>query len=168
MTLIVVSNRVARPKPDEPVEGGLAAALLPAVRHSGAIWVGSSGRLAAEGDHSGAIEHLRRSIDLFPTAGAWTALGTQYRAEGEADLALAAFDAAIELDSRAWAAHYERAVALLAKAPRADGDPLREEAIRSLERTLELRPGHPGASQLLARVRRELDTFEQSDHGGPW
>jgi hypothetical protein len=125
-------------------------------------------RLAAEGDHSGAIEHLRRSIDLFPTAGAWTALGTQYRAEGEADLALAAFDAAIELDSRAWAAHYERAVALLAKAPRADGDPLREEAIRSLERTLELRPGHPGASQLLARVRRELDTFEQSDHGGPW
>ncbi len=46
MTVIVVSNRVARPKPDEPIEGGLAAALLPAVKHSGAIWVGSSGRLS--------------------------------------------------------------------------------------------------------------------------
>lgn len=45
MTVIVVSNRVARPRGDEPIEGGLAAALLPAVRHSGAIWVGASGRL---------------------------------------------------------------------------------------------------------------------------
>jgi trehalose 6-phosphate synthase len=45
VTVIVVSNRVARPKGDEPIEGGLAAALLPAVRHSGAIWVGASGRL---------------------------------------------------------------------------------------------------------------------------
>ncbi len=47
MTVIVVSNRVARPKPDEPIEGGLAAALLPAVKNSGAIWVGSSGRFSA-------------------------------------------------------------------------------------------------------------------------
>lgn len=45
MTVIIVSNRVARPKADEPAQGGLAAALLPAVRHSGAIWVGASGRL---------------------------------------------------------------------------------------------------------------------------
>jgi trehalose 6-phosphate synthase len=45
VSIIIVSNRVARPKPDMPIEGGLAAALLPAVRHAGAIWVGSSGRL---------------------------------------------------------------------------------------------------------------------------
>jgi trehalose 6-phosphate synthase len=45
MSLIVVSNRVARPKADEPINGGLAAALLPAVTASGAIWVGSSGKL---------------------------------------------------------------------------------------------------------------------------
>ena len=44
MTLIVVSNRVARPAADEPIEGGLAAALLPAVQTSGAIWVGASER----------------------------------------------------------------------------------------------------------------------------
>jgi trehalose 6-phosphate synthase len=45
MSLILVSNRVARPKVDEPITGGLAAALLPAVTACGAIWVGSSGRL---------------------------------------------------------------------------------------------------------------------------
>ncbi len=44
MTVVVVSNRVARTKPDEPLAGGLAAALLPMVRDSGAIWVGSSGQ----------------------------------------------------------------------------------------------------------------------------
>jgi trehalose 6-phosphate synthase len=45
VNLIIVSNRVARPKPDAPIDGGLAAALLPAVKNSGAIWVGASGRL---------------------------------------------------------------------------------------------------------------------------
>ena len=48
MTVIVVSNRVARAKADEPVAGGLAAALLPMVRDSGAIWVGSSGQPARQ------------------------------------------------------------------------------------------------------------------------
>jgi trehalose 6-phosphate synthase len=50
MSLVVVSNRVARPKNDEPIAGGLAAALLPAVTTSGAIWVGSSGRLSEVSD----------------------------------------------------------------------------------------------------------------------
>jgi trehalose 6-phosphate synthase len=40
----VVSNRVARVSADEPMTGGLAAALLPAVKGSGAIWVGASDR----------------------------------------------------------------------------------------------------------------------------
>ncbi len=44
MNVVVVSNRVARAKSDEPVAGGLAAALIPMVRDSGAIWVGSSGQ----------------------------------------------------------------------------------------------------------------------------
>lgn len=47
MNLIVVSNRVARPAVDEPIEGGLAAALLPAVQTCGAIWVGASQHLRA-------------------------------------------------------------------------------------------------------------------------
>ena len=44
MSIVVVSNRVARANADEPMTGGLAAALLPAVKGSGAIWVGASGR----------------------------------------------------------------------------------------------------------------------------
>ena len=45
MNLVVVSNRVTRGKANEPITGGLAAALLPVVEKSGAIWVGSSGRV---------------------------------------------------------------------------------------------------------------------------
>ncbi|WP_322514498.1 alpha,alpha-trehalose-phosphate synthase (UDP-forming) [Rhodopseudomonas palustris] len=45
MNLVVVSNRVARASANEPMTGGLAAALLPIVEKSGAIWVGSSGRV---------------------------------------------------------------------------------------------------------------------------
>jgi trehalose 6-phosphate synthase len=44
VSIVVVSNRVARVQAEEPVAGGLAAALLPMVRDSGAIWVGSSGQ----------------------------------------------------------------------------------------------------------------------------
>ncbi|MGA7972420.1 MAG: trehalose-6-phosphate synthase, partial [Pseudolabrys sp.] len=40
---IVVSNRVARVTPGGPMVGGLAAALLPAVKQSGVVWFGSSG-----------------------------------------------------------------------------------------------------------------------------
>ena len=45
MNLVVVSNRISRGKANEPMTGGLAAALLPVVEKAGAIWVGSSGRV---------------------------------------------------------------------------------------------------------------------------
>src|SRR5579872_4633976 len=45
VNLVVVSNRVTRGNANEPVTGGLTAALLPVVEKSGAIWVGSSGRV---------------------------------------------------------------------------------------------------------------------------
>jgi trehalose 6-phosphate synthase len=45
VSLVVVSNRVSRGKANQPMTGGLAAALLPVVEQSGAIWVGSSGRV---------------------------------------------------------------------------------------------------------------------------
>lgn len=45
MNLVVVSNRVARATTNEPMTGGLAAALLPVVEKSGAVWLGSSGQL---------------------------------------------------------------------------------------------------------------------------
>src|SRR6516165_4486700 len=45
VNLVVANNRDARGKANEPMTGGLAAALLPVVENSGAIWVGSSGRV---------------------------------------------------------------------------------------------------------------------------
>jgi trehalose 6-phosphate synthase len=41
---IIVSNRVASASSNGPIMGGLAAALLPAVERSGAVWFGSSGK----------------------------------------------------------------------------------------------------------------------------
>jgi trehalose 6-phosphate synthase len=60
MSLVVVSNRVAKVRADEPIAGGLASALLPAVQSCGAIWVGSSGRLrdATHKDSFAEIEAL--------------------------------------------------------------------------------------------------------------
>jgi len=64
VNLIVVSNRVARAKSDEPVSGGLAAALIPMVRESGAIWVGSTSDAdgTATKDSPAAIEPLGNGI----------------------------------------------------------------------------------------------------------
>lgn len=60
MKLVIVSNRIARGKPGEPMMGGLAAALLPVVEKSGAIWVGSSGTLreGAQSESFAKIESL--------------------------------------------------------------------------------------------------------------
>jgi trehalose 6-phosphate synthase len=41
VTVILVSNRVVDPTVEGPIEGGLASALLQAVKTSGAIWVGT-------------------------------------------------------------------------------------------------------------------------------
>jgi trehalose 6-phosphate synthase len=89
--IVVVSNRVARVQADEPVTGGLASALLPVVKNSGAIWVGSSGRVrdASGKDSFAEIEALGSgalaTVDLptahyqgyyegFANSGLWPAL----------------------------------------------------------------------------------------------
>jgi trehalose 6-phosphate synthase len=92
VSVVVVSNRVAQAKPDEPIAGGLAAALLPMVRESGAIWVGSSGHAAdpAQSKHafakiealgSGALAtvdipsaHYLRFYEGFANSALWPAL----------------------------------------------------------------------------------------------
>ncbi len=62
MSVIVVSNRVARAKSDEPIAGGLASALIPMVKESGAIWVGSSG-------HAGDAAQTRDSFAKIEALG---------------------------------------------------------------------------------------------------
>ena len=89
--IVVVSNRVARIQADEPITGGLASALLPVVKNSGAIWVGSSGRFRdasgkdsfaeIEALGSGALAtvdlpsaHYRGYYEGFANSGLWPAL----------------------------------------------------------------------------------------------
>ena len=87
--VIVVSNRVARAKTDEPVAGGLAAALIPMVKELGAIWVGSSGHASEaaqtfakiEALGSGALatvdmpaKHYRGYYEGFANSALWPAL----------------------------------------------------------------------------------------------
>jgi len=112
-------------------------------------------RMAAAGNRAGAIEHFKRSIELFPTGRAWAALGTQYRADGQRDLALAAFESALELNPDFWGAHYRRAEALLETESPNDNDDAREQAIASLGRALEISPGFAEAAQMLARIQAE-------------
>jgi trehalose 6-phosphate synthase len=50
VSVVIISNRVARSNASDPIQGGLAAALLPAIRAYGAVWVGSSGKLADRTD----------------------------------------------------------------------------------------------------------------------
>jgi trehalose 6-phosphate synthase len=89
--IVVVSNRVAKMEAEEPVTGGLASALLPVVKNSGAIWVGSSGKVrdATRKDSFAEIEALGSgalaTVDLpaahcqgfyegFANSGLWPAL----------------------------------------------------------------------------------------------
>jgi trehalose 6-phosphate synthase len=60
--VVVVSNRVARAQPDEPIAGGLAAALIPMVKESGAIWVGSA-------SHAGDAAHTKDSFARIEALG---------------------------------------------------------------------------------------------------
>jgi trehalose 6-phosphate synthase len=91
VNIVVVSNRVTRAKGSEPIMGGLAAALLPAVKDFGAVWVGSSGKLTAsvekdafaeiEALGAGALstidmprEHYHRFYEGFANSALWPTL----------------------------------------------------------------------------------------------
>lgn len=91
MNIVIVSNRVARAKSSEPVMGGLAAALLPAVKDFGAVWVGSSGKFNVPSDKdsfakvealgTGALatidlpkEHYQRYYEGFANSALWPTL----------------------------------------------------------------------------------------------
>jgi trehalose 6-phosphate synthase len=90
VSVVLVSNRVASAKTDGPIEGGLASALLQAVKHTGAIWVGSRVRAsdssrpqlaALEAIGAGAIakvdlpgDRYRRYYEGFANSALWPVL----------------------------------------------------------------------------------------------
>ena len=91
MSVILVSNRAVSSNANGPIEGGLASALLQAVKNSGAIWVGTRARAvdsirtqplaALEAVGSGAIamvdlpgERYRRYYEGFANSALWPVL----------------------------------------------------------------------------------------------
>lgn len=91
MNIVIVSNRVTRAKSSEPMMGGLAAALLPAVKDFGAVWVGASGKFNVPSDKdafakvealgTGALatidmpkEHYLRYYEGFANSALWPTL----------------------------------------------------------------------------------------------
>jgi tetratricopeptide (TPR) repeat protein len=123
------------------------------------LWIGAS--YAREGRHDRAISHYLRSIELFPTARVWSALGGEYRTLGQWGRARAAFEAAIELNPEVAAAHFGRAQAIL-KLSSGSEPGSRQEAVASLTRALELTPGHSQAALMLARVYTDLGQPDQA------
>jgi tetratricopeptide (TPR) repeat protein len=116
-------------------------------------WIGAS--YSRERKHDKAISHFLRSIELFPTGRVWTALGNEYRVLGQWGRARAAFEAAIALNPEVATAHFGRAQALLKLSSGSEAKS-REEAVGSLERALEISPGHSQAALMLARVYTDL------------
>src|SRR5271170_7133375 len=91
MSVVVVSNRVARAQVNEAMTGGLASALLPVVRNTGAIWIGSSGRVREDLNKESLVEiealghgsvatvdlpaaHYRGYYEGFANSALWPAL----------------------------------------------------------------------------------------------
>jgi hypothetical protein len=116
---------------------------------------------ARQGDHARAISHFERSIELFPTAYAWFALGNEYRTLGRWERAQGAFESAIALNPDVAEAHFGRARALLAQSDTLDAAS-RDEARASLERALALKPGFTAAAVALAQLEREDGVLSES------
>jgi trehalose 6-phosphate synthase len=134
VTVVLVSNRVADPDVEKPMEGGLASALLQAVKSSGAVWVGTRVQRSNR-DRKGTLTALATAgagatarVDLpaatyarfyrgFANSGLWPALhsrpdlirtdGDDYAAYREVNRMLAvALRGLIRPDARIWIHDY--------------------------------------------------------------
>jgi cytochrome c-type biogenesis protein CcmH/NrfG len=100
-----------------------------------------------------AIDHYRRSIELFPNADGWEGLGRAYARQGQLERTLDAYEHALALEPESPRLLFRRAEVGLALAVNgARPDPGMHETIGILRRVLELRPDHAQASLLLARI----------------
>jgi tetratricopeptide (TPR) repeat protein len=110
-----------------------------------------------ESRHAAAIAHYRRSLELFPTAEAWSALGRLYAREGKREDALAAYQESAALMPAAPETWLECAWLELSLADDApDSGPHLERAASNLRRVLELDPRRSNAARQLERIERRL------------
>ena len=102
-----------------------------------------------------AIAHYRRSLELFPTAEAWGALGRLYAHSGKREPALDAYHEAAALQPASPDIWLECAWLELSLADDAkDSDQHLERAASHLRRVLELDPRRSGAARQLERIER--------------
>jgi hypothetical protein len=106
-------------------------------------------RLDGEGNHEEAIREYRKSLELFPTADVWSALGDVHERADDLPAALEAQRAALEIDPDHVKATFRSGV-LMGKLHRP-----RHEVIAAYERVIYLAPGHAKAAAQLALVYRD-------------
>jgi tetratricopeptide (TPR) repeat protein len=122
-------------------------------RETVSLHLEAGGKSEQAGLDEAAIEHYRRSIELFPIAAAWDALGGVYLREHRIALARDAYDRAVALQPDSPHLLFVRAQLGLALAENGQRrDPDLRETIASLRRVLEIEPNYSAASLLLARV----------------
>jgi tetratricopeptide (TPR) repeat protein len=102
-----------------------------------------------EKDPDGALEHLERSIELYPTAEAFTTYANVHRSEGHYEEALAALARALELDP-----DFARAHRRLGEVLAAQGD--LEGAVEELRKAVRLAPRDSHAREALHKAERDL------------
>jgi tetratricopeptide (TPR) repeat protein len=122
-------------------------------RETVALHMEAGGKSEQAGLDGAAIEHYRRSIELFPLAEAWDALGAVYARHQQIALAHAAYDRAATLRPDLPRLQFLRAKFRLALADNgARPDPGWRETTAALLRVLELKPDYAAASLVLARL----------------
>ena len=107
------------------------------------------GRAHAEQHQEAAASHeFERSLDIYPTTGAWLDLARMQESAGDLEQAIHSFDRALELDSESVEALYRSGLLHLKR-----GDT--GEAIPRLQRASELAPGQGVLKLTLERARRQ-------------
>ena len=159
--LDLYETRVAIPQASHPGRIESATQVLRWIGRETTLMQLRIGRVyAGLGYHQLAIAHFERSIELFPTPGAWLGLANEYRATDRRQDALRASREVLALKPNSVPALLARAEALSMPGH----DPAdRAEAEQSLERVLELDPENPSALQ---QLRGLGETTPQRDDGG--
>ncbi len=122
-------------------------------RESVALHLAAGRESEENGRDESAIEHYRRSIELFPNAQGWSGLGDVYVRQKRLALALEAYEQAASLQPESPRLLFRRAQIVLALAENGTRpDPDRQQTMTMLRRVLELQPAHTPASLLLARL----------------
>ncbi len=116
-------------------------------RESHAVHYNLGLEMAQNGKLQAARPHLERSVELYPTPRAWTALGNLERVEGRLDAALLALDVSLALDSGRATTHKRRGE-VLAALGELDG------AMDALREAQRLAPDNPNIRESVEKVKR--------------